>query len=148
MGLDTRNTALFNNIKTVYLQSVKNGLLGNFQQVYATYTKTVFTSQPANTDNGIVYNTKLQVLYPGLSSTDFQAFHSLLLDEYFVIILTATNDYYEICSRQNPLELSVDFDINKGTTLVFSGNQILPPNNIAMLDNESIDLACSLNINL
>lgn len=122
-----KNTELIQNICLVQIRSIDDVVnIPNLTTIYHTPSSISLTGSTKNTESGSLITKKLSLSFPGLSTTDFSKFHSLVKGAYQVFVKTTTNDIYEIASEQYFMTCSTRFNINRGHTLSFEADSFIP----------------------
>lgn len=138
MVLGTRNVTLINEVQAVYLKTVRESSLTEFQKLYTTFSKTNFSFSGKINVSGPLYKVKLDCYYPGSDENKLLEIADLVKEEYSIKLQLTNGSIVEISSFEEPLELSFSTTKNQ-TKFTFSGEkttgiapttlQVLPSNN-------------------
>lgn len=129
-----KNTVLIQNICLVQIRSVDDVIdIPALKTVYATLSKISLTGNSKNTNAGILTSKRLTLTYPGISTTDFNKFQSLVRGAYQVYVKTTENDIYEVASVPFFMTCTTSFDNFNNHQLVFSSNS---PEPIKFIENQ------------
>lgn len=131
-----KNDYLITSIHSVQIKAISHtgDALSNFFGIYSSYSKSNLSINSQKTNNGLIYNNNLNLSYPGLSENDFMEFDEMLHNRYVIIFKTTDLKNYQLGNENLPLDLKTRFDVNKGTSLIFSGKTLTYPQYIKLED--------------
>lgn len=133
----SKNTILIENICLVQIRSV-DGIVNipNLNTVYHTPSKVSLQKNSKNTPSGVLHNKRLNIYYPGLSSTDFDKFNDLLRGVYQVYVKLDNYDIYEVSSNEFPMECNTSYNLTRGHNIQFTSSSPIP---IKYRDNQPVE---------
>lgn len=127
MDLNKNNNLIINACSVSIKSAYCNEILPNFTAIYGSPSSINFSSSSRMTTSGVYYDTKLELSYPGLKSSDFNSFHNLLHDSYYAEIKTSTEEILQIATVDSEMSMRTTYSIKSGHKIVFSGKSLIPP---------------------
>lgn len=122
-----KNTILVEDICLVQIQSADAVIsIPDLTTIYHTPSKITLTGSNRMTENGVLTDQRLSLVYPGLSDEDFTKFHDMVRGVYQVFIKTMNNDVYELSSTRFFMECENTFNIRTGQSLTFKNSTPIP----------------------
>ena len=118
----SKNSELVTNICTVQIKSVNTVVdLSDLTTLYHTPSSIRLSNSGSLTVDGPLHKRTLSLKFPGLSTTDFSKFATLLKGQYQILVKLTNGDIYEIASNYYPMSLTTAFGFT-AHQLSFSGS--------------------------